>query len=160
MDIVIWSLIILCFIVSFVGLVYPIIPAVLMIWAGAALYHFFIAAEIVWWAWTSLFLLTILIFIADYAASAYFVDKYKGSNRGKQAAIAGLILGVFILPPFGILIVPFVLVLITEVSQGKAFQEALKVAFGTLIAFLSSTFAKGLIQLAMIFVFFVNVIFF
>jgi len=65
----------------------------------------------------------------------------------------GLIVGSFVLPPFGVIIVPFVLVLIAEMMQKKSFQESLKVAFATFMAFLSGTFAKVIIQIIMIVVF-------
>ncbi|MGZ4159998.1 MAG: DUF456 domain-containing protein, partial [Neobacillus sp.] len=32
LDIILWIIIIACFIFSFVGLIYPIIPSVLVIW--------------------------------------------------------------------------------------------------------------------------------
>lgn len=160
METILWIIIIACFIINFVGLIYPIIPAVLMIWIGVALYHFFILSEITWWTWSTLIVLTIFIFAADYAASMYFVKKYGGSKWGSRAAAVGIIAGIFVFPPFGILLVPFALVLLIELTQGNDFSQSLKIAFGTLLAFLSSTFAKGLIQLLMILLFFVNVWFF
>lgn len=63
METILWIIIIACFIISFVGLIYPIIPAVLMIWIGVALYHFFILSEITWWTWSTLIVLTIFIFL-------------------------------------------------------------------------------------------------
>lgn len=145
---------------SFVGLVYPIIPSVLLIWAGVVLYHFGINPnELSWLSWTMLTLLTIVLFLADYLANLHFVDKAGGSKWGTRAATLGLIIGSFVVPPFGVIIVPFVLVLITEMLQKKSFLESTKVAFATLIAFLSGTVAKAVIQLIMIGVFAFDVIF-
>lgn len=161
MDIFLWSLVIVCFILSFVGLIYPIIPSVLMIWAGVVIYHFGINHhDLSWISWTMLGLLTILIFIADYLVNIHFVDKAGGSKWGTRAATIGLIVGGFVIPPFGVIIVPFALVFITEMIQMKSFQESIKVAFATIIAFLSGTFAKAVIQLIMIVVFIVDVIIF
>ena len=124
------------------------------------LYHFGINPnELSWISWTMLVLLTILLFLADYLANLHFVDKAGGSKWGMRAATIGLIVGSFVIPPFGVIIVPFALVLITEMIQKKTFQESIKVAFATLIAFLSGTFAKALIQLIMIVVFVFDVIF-
>ncbi|MBS4212939.1 DUF456 domain-containing protein [Neobacillus rhizophilus] len=154
LDIVLWILIIACFVFSFVGLVYPIIPSVLVIWVGVMLYHFGINSnELSWISWTMLALLTIVLFLADYLANLHFVDKAGGSKWGMRAATIGLIVGSFVIPPFGVIIVPFVLVLIVEMLQKKSFAESTKVAFATLIAFLSGTVAKGVIQLIMIGVF-------
>lgn len=106
-----------------------------------------------------LLLLTILLFVADYLANLHFVDKAGGSKWGMRAATIGLIVGSFIIPPFGVIIIPFVLVLLAEMIQKKPFIESFKVAFATLIAFLSGTFAKAIIQLIMIVVFVLDVIF-
>lgn len=92
-------------------------------------------------------------------ANLHFVDKAGGSKWGTRAATLGLIIGSFVIPPFGVIIVPFVLVLITELLQKKSFLESTKVAFATLLAFLSGTVAKAVIQLIMIGVFAFDVIF-
>ena len=160
LDIIFWIIIIACFIFSFVGLVYPIIPSVLVIWVGVVLYHFGINPnKLSWISWTMLFLLTILLFLADYLANLHFVDKAGGSKWGMRAATIGLIVGGFVIPPFGVIIVPFALVLIAEMIQKKTFQESIKVAFATIIAFLSGTFAKAIIQLIMIGIFVFEVTF-
>ncbi|WP_462410687.1 DUF456 domain-containing protein [Neobacillus sp. Marseille-QA0830] len=157
-DVLLWILVIACFILSFVGLVYPIIPAVLVIWAGVLVYQFGIDSnELSWITWTMLALMTILLFLADYLANLHFVDKAGGSKWGMRAATIGLIVGSFVIPPFGVIIVPFILVLLIEWLQKKSFQESLKVAFATLIAFLSGTLAKAVIQLIMIGVFVADV---
>lgn len=161
MEYIIWLIIIALFIISFVGLLYPIIPAVLMLWGGIILYHFFIdSAGLSWWTWTSFIALTVAIFIADYVASMYFVKKYGASKRGMTAATIGLIIGSFIIPPFGIFVVPFVLVLAIEMLQNQSLSQSLKVAIGTLLGFLTSTFAKGMIQLILIGIFLVDVLIF
>ena len=160
LDIIFWIIIIACFIFSFVGLVYPIIPSVLLIWVGVVLYHFGVNSnELTWITWTMLGLLTVFIFLADYLVNLHFVDKAGGSQWGMRAATIGLIVGSFVIPPFGVIIVPFALVLIAEMIQKKTFQESIQVAFATLIAFFSGTFAKAIIQLIMIGVFVFGVIF-
>ena len=153
-------IIIACFILSFVGLIYPIVPSVLVIWVGVLVYHFGINShELSWISFTMLVLLTCLLLLADYLANRHFVDKAGGSKWGMRAATIGLIVGSFVIPPFGVIIVPFALVLIAEMMQRKTFQKSIKVAFATLIAFLSGTFAKAIIQIIMIIVFAVDVIF-
>ncbi len=160
LDSILWIIIIACFILSFVGLIYPIIPSVLMIWAGVLIYQFGINTnELSWISWTMLGLLTILLFLADYLVNIHFVDKAGGSKWGARAATIGLIVGGFVIPPFGVIIVPFALVFITELFQKKSFWESVKVAFATIIAFLSGTFAKAFIQLIMIVVFIVDAFF-
>lgn len=131
-----------------------------MIWIGVVLYHFGINPnELSWISWTMLVVLTILLFLADYLANLHFVDKAGGTKWGMRAAAIGLIVGSFVIPPFGVIIVPFALVLFTEIIQKKTLRGSMKVAFATFIAFLSGTFAKGVIQLLMMIVFFFAVLF-
>lgn len=159
LDIIFWIIIIACFIISFIGLVYPIIPGVLMIWAGVLLYNFGIHTdELTWMTWAMLAVLTLLLFLADYLANLHFVEKAGGSKWGMRAATLGLILGSFVIPPFGVIILPFLFVFITEMVQKKTVNNSSKVAFATVIAFLSGTFAKLVIQLIMIIVFFIDVV--
>jgi uncharacterized protein YqgC (DUF456 family) len=159
MDIMIWIIISACFILSFVGLVYPIVPSVLVIWLGVVLYHFCINRhELSWITWSMLLLLTALLFAADYLVNLHFVERAGGTKWGTRAATIGLIIGSFVYPPFGVIIVPFALVLVFEMMQKKTFKESFKVAFATLVAFLSGTFAKAVIQLLMIGIFVLDVI--
>ncbi|PRO64808.1 DUF456 domain-containing protein [Alkalicoccus urumqiensis] len=158
MDILIWIVISLLFILSFIGLIYPIIPSVLVIWGAVLLYTFLIdGAAVSWWLWGSYILLTIVLFAADYAAGLYFVKKYGSSRAGTWASAAGIIIGCFVLPPFGILIVPFALVFLTEAAQNRGPKEAARTAVGTLLGFLAGTAAKALIQLMMIALFLLQV---
>lgn len=161
MEVVVWIVIVALFVISFIGLLYPIIPSVLVIWAAVGLYAFLIdGGAVSWWTWLSFVLLTIVLFAADYVASMYFVKKYGSSKRGMTAATIGILVGSFIVPPFGIFFVPFLLVMITEIAQKKPLGESAKVAVGTLFGFLASTFAKGLIQLVLIGLFLVDVFLF
>ena len=46
---------------------------------------------------------------------------------------------------------------IVELVQGFNFQQAIKVSFGSVIAFLASTIAQGLIMIVMVIWFFLDV---
>ncbi|WP_338754429.1 DUF456 domain-containing protein [Bacillus sp. FJAT-52991] len=159
MTIAIWIGIVLLFVTSFVGLIFPIIPSVLVLWGGFLLYYFGISNDelsIVFWLAMGLF--TALIFVADMLANNYFVKKYGGSKWGEWVAAIAVIVGSFIMPPFGILIVPFVAVLITELIILKDVKKAFTVGYATFVGFLSGTLAKVLIQAIMIGWFIVEVI--
>lgn len=69
----------------------------------------------------------------------------------------GVIVGSFIIPPFGIIIVPFILVIITELIQKRTSGDAMKAAYGSLLGFLGGTVAKIVIQLMMIIWFFIAI---
>ncbi|HDF0706622.1 TPA: DUF456 domain-containing protein, partial [Staphylococcus aureus] len=136
MTIVLWLLIIAAFMLAFVGLIKPIIPSVLVLWVGFHNQH------LSWVFYVSMALLTILILCADFLANKYFVNRFGGSKFGEYAALIGVVIGCFVLPPFGIIIIPFILVFIVELIQGYSFERAVKVSIGSIVAFLTSSIAQ------------------
>lgn len=160
MTTLIWIVVILLFFISFVGLIFPIIPSVLAIWGGFLVYYFSIGKEeLSLFFWITVGLLTIFIFIADILASSYFVKKYGGSKWGERIAIIAVIVGAFIMPPFGIIIVPFIAVIITEYLIEQNLRKAFVIGLATIGSFLSSTIAKFIVQLVMIILFFLTIVF-
>ncbi|TGB05140.1 DUF456 domain-containing protein [Halobacillus salinus] len=158
MEIIIWVIIIACFIASFASIIFPIIPAPLVLWIGFLGYFFFIDGDsLSMFFWIGVVVLTIVLIVSDIIANSYFVKKYGGSKWGERLAAIGVIIGSFIIPPFGIIIVPFVLVIITELVQKRTTNEAMKAAIGSLLGFLSGTVAKIIIQLIMIVWFFLDI---
>ncbi|MFA1821845.1 DUF456 domain-containing protein [Virgibacillus oceani] len=156
LDILIWLIIIILFILSFAGVIFPIIPSVLVIWVGFLLYHFVLnPEELNYFFWIAMVVFTVILILADIIANSFFVKKYGGSKMGERGAAVAVIIGSFIMPPFGILIVPFVVVLLIEMMQRRTLNEALRASIGSLIGFLSGTFAKVVLQFVMIVWFFV-----
>lgn len=159
-DILLWILIVVMFLLSFVGLIYPIIPSVLVIWVGFLVYQFGINGdELGYIFWTIMVIFTVILFVADILANSYFVKKFGGSKWGERGAAVAVIVGSFIIPPFGIIIIPFIAVFIIEVIQKRTITEAFKASIGSLLGFLGGTLAKVIIQLVMIVLFVINIIF-
>lgn len=157
-DIVIWILIVILFLLSFVGIVVPIIPSVVVLWAGFVLYHFFIDGQqlsIIFWL--AMLVFTLILIGSDLLMNYYFINMFGGSKWSQSLAVLGVIIGVFVYPPIGIIVVPFLLVMIVELLQKKTFKQSLKASFGTLIGFLSSGVAKVILQ-AMMIIWFIIVI--
>ncbi|MEQ6377918.1 DUF456 domain-containing protein [Bacillaceae bacterium S4-13-56] len=159
MDIIIWILVIAAFLLSFVGIIFPLVPGTIMLWVGFLLYAFFIGTEALsTFFWISMVILTIVLFASDIVANSYFVKKYGGTKWGERAAAIGVIVGSFVIPPFGILIVPFIAVFVVELIQKRTTTEAWKASLGSLMGFLGSSFAKVIIQLIMIIWFIIAVV--
>lgn len=159
MEIVGWIVVIACFIVSFVGLVYPILPGVLFLIGGFLLYGvFFSFTELSWWFWVIELLFVLLLFVADTVANAFGIKKFGGSNAGMWGSTIGLLFGPFVIPFAGILIGPFLGAVIAElIVERRGIVEAFKSGIGSLVGFLTSTITKAVIQVAMIIVFFVAI---
>lgn len=151
LDIVIWIFIIALFILSFAGIIFPIIPSVLVLWVGFILYHFGISSnELSVFFWIIMIVFTVILIVADIIANSYFVKKFGGSKWGERGAAIAVIVGSFIIPPFGILIVPFAVVFIIEMLQKRTAGDAFRASIGSLIGFLGGAFAKVVIQIVMI----------
>ncbi|MFJ7697593.1 DUF456 domain-containing protein [Lysinibacillus fusiformis] len=159
MEVVGWILVVACFIISFVGLIYPIIPGVLFLVGGFLLYGlFFSFAELSWWFWAIELLFVVLLFGADTLANAFGIKKFGGSNAGMWGSTIGLLFGPFVIPVAGILIGPFLGAVIAElIVEKRTFSEAVKSGIGSLVGFLTSTIAKAVIQIVMIIVFFIAI---
>jgi len=156
MEYIAWSLIIVCFIIGFAGLIYPIIPSVIFILGGFLLYGvFFSFAELPWWFWLIELLFVGLLFGADMMANAFGVKKFGGSNAGLWGSTIGLLIGPFVIPFIGIIIGPFIGAFIAELLITRiSIKQAIKIGFGSVIGFLTSVITKGFVQIVMIVIFF------
>lgn len=158
MDVLLWLVVLVLFGLSFVALIYPILPSVTAVWAGFLIYHFFInSSALTTFFWISMIVLTVILLLADIFASSLSVKRFGGSKSGERIAAISVIIGSFIYPPFGIIILPFIAVLLVELRQDRSFKAALKASTGSLIGFLSGSFAEAFIQLVMIVWFFLSV---
>jgi len=154
MDTLWWFLIIFLFLLSFVGIVMPIIPGVSLVWAGVFVYHFGISPLSGWNFWLTMIILTLFILIVDYLASSAWVKRWGGSKAGAWAAIIGILIGPFIFGPIGVIIGPFLLVSIAEKLRGVTWSNALKIGFASFIGLLGGSLLKVVLQLIMIVLFF------
>lgn len=158
MDFILWLVVFVLFGLSFVALIYPVLPSVTAVWAGFLIYHFFInSGELTAFFWIAMVILTIILTLADVFASSLSVKKYGGSSLGEKGAALAVIVGSFIFPPFGIIILPFIVVLILEMRQGRSIQESLRASIGSVVGFLTGQLAEAAIQLAMIMWFFFTI---
>ncbi|MDN6160215.1 MAG: DUF456 domain-containing protein [Staphylococcus equorum] len=157
MTVILWLLIIASFVLAFVGLIKPIIPSVLVLWVGFLIYQFaFHNGNLSWIFYVSMILFTVFILVADFVMNKYFVNKFGGSKLSEYAALIGVIVGCFVFPPFGIIIIPFIAVLVVEMIQEPNFSKALKASFGSIVAFLASSVAQVIIMFIMVVWFFID----
>lgn len=158
MEIMLWLVIIILFVLSLIGIVLPILPSVALVWAGVAVFHFFLDAEaLTWLTWGTMIFITLVILAADQLSNVLVVKRFGGGKFTTIASVIGSLVGIFVLPPWGIVLMPFVFVFALEILQKRTPAQALRTALGTIVAFLSSMVAKGGLQLVMIIVFLMDV---
>ena len=119
MTVLLTICIIACFIVSFLAFIYPIIPGILAVWAGYLIYHFGINGGELTTSFGlfksfSLFSFSLLILLQMDISK-----KYGSSKWGERVGMISIIVGSFFFPPFGLIIIPFLSVFITELVHKK-----------------------------------------
>ena len=77
--------------------------------------------------------ITALLMILDYIAPALGAKKYGASKPGIWGSAIGMIIGIFFIPPWGIIVGAFVGALIGELLAGKSGKKALRAGWGILI---------------------------
>ncbi len=141
------TLIIIGFILMFVGIagaIMPVIPGTPISWLGLLLLYLTSIIAMDWWFISITFVIAIGIYILDYVIPAMGTKRFGGTKAGAWGAIIGLFVGMFFIPiPFGFLIGSFLGALFGEmIVSNTEFEPALKAAFGSFIGFLASTVLK------------------
>jgi uncharacterized protein YqgC (DUF456 family) len=160
MDILGWVLVILLFVIGMAGTIYPILPGALAIYAAFFVYGFFFSfKEFGFMFWTIQSLIVIILFIADYAVSAWGVKRFGGTKASVVGSTIGLIAGPFVIPAFGLIIGPFGGAVIGELIAGKSLEQSIKAGWGALVGLFTSVVVKIILQLVMIIAFILWLVF-
>lgn len=126
-----------------VGVLLPFLPGVPVAWLGMLLFGY--VTEFVFVSWKILFIflgLTILTMILDGIAPIIGAKKFQASRYGIIGSGVGLIFGILIFGPVGIIVGPFAGALIGELLSGRSEEAAWRSAKGTLIGFLAGSAVK------------------
>ncbi len=143
MDVLIIILGFILILLGLVGCIIPGIPGPPLSYLGVILQQLksgdnpFTAKFLIIWAG-----ITIAVSLLDYLFPIYGTKKFGGSRLGVYGSLAGVLIGLFFFPPFGIIIGPFVGAYLGELLSGKSPSIALKASFGSLLGFLTGTAAK------------------
>jgi uncharacterized protein YqgC (DUF456 family) len=78
-------------------------------------------------------ILTVIMLILDYIVGAAGAKKFGASKWGIWGSMLGMIVGLFVFPPFGLFIGGFVGALAGELYVGKSGDEALKAGIGVFV---------------------------
>jgi len=143
----------LCMLVGLIGCLLPVLPGPPFSYLGLLLLQltedtpFSTQFMIIWLG------ITVVVVVLDYLIPAFGTKKYGGSRWGVAGTVIGLIVGIFIFPPFGIIIGPIAGALIGEALSGKTSEQAIRAAFGSFIGFLFGTMIKLVASSVMIYYF-------
>lgn len=155
-----WILIVVLFILGYLGLVVPALPDMPFILAGFAVYHFLVDGDTFGWIfWTVAILMTILLFFIDYISGAVMAKAQGGSSFAVLGAVVGALTFPWFTGPIGVFAGPFILVFLIEYLRNQDVGEALKISYHTIIGYLCGIVVKGLLITMMVVWFLCSVIF-
>ena len=101
----------------------------------------------------------VAVTIMDYLLPSYMTKKFGGSRFAMIGSFLGLLAGIFLFPPWGMIIGPFFGALAGELLRNiNDSSKALKAAFGAFLAFIVGSGAK-LITSSLILFFAIKAIF-
>ena len=118
-EIVLWFLAFVLTVAGFAGLVLPLLPGAVLLFAG--LFAAAWAENFAYVGWGTLILLGLLAmstYLLDFAATALGTDQFGGSKRAIAGASIGAVVGLFF-GILGILLGPFVGAVIGELTAQR-----------------------------------------
>lgn len=125
------------------GVVLPLLPGVPIAWLGMLAFAYATNFAVITWKALLIFLGFVLLAIAvDIIAPMVGAKKYNASRSGIIGSFLGLILGIMIFGPIGIIVGPFAGTFLGELFEGRESEEALRSAKGTAIGFLAGSAVK------------------
>ena len=100
-----------------------------------------------WEPFTSTFLIimagfTILVTILDYVVPAGGAKKYGASKWGVVGAMTGMLIGIFMFPPWGMIMGAFMGAFAGELLARKEARKALRAGFGVFVGIMVGTGLK------------------
>lgn len=129
--------------VGLVGCVAPVIPGPPISYTGFLLLQFageplFLTKFMIVWA-----IIVLVVTLLDYYLPVYMTKRFGGSRAATLGSALGLVAGIFIFPPLGMIVCPFVGAFIGEmINDHRNNAKAFKVAFGSFAAFILGTGLK------------------
>lgn len=153
MDILLIVLAGICLLLGLAGCALPVLPGPPLAYVGMLLLHF---TEPVQFSLTQLLVwlaAVILVQVIDYFIPMLGTKKLGGTKWGTWGCLIGTIAGIFVFPPWGIILGPFVGAVLGELLGGKETQQAVRAGLGAFAGFIMGTVLKFAVCGWFIFVF-------
>ena len=152
MDIIIICVVAFILLLGIIGCFVPVMPGPPISYVALLVFHFFSSYNIdenTLWLWA---LIVIAVTVFDLWVQIYGVKKFGGTKKAVNGSIIGLIIGIFLLPHFGIIIGPFLGAFIGAKMDDPDVNKALRIALGALAGFVAGTIVKLSVSLYIIYI--------
>jgi uncharacterized protein len=148
-----------CIILGIIGCIIQIIPGPPLSWLGLLLLYFtpyskFSGTFLIIWA-----VIVLIAVLLDYLLPSSFTQKLGGTKAGIRGSAIGMIIGIFVLPPVGMILGPIIGAFIGELIAKRKTGTAFRSAIGAFLGFLITTGLKLIISLIIAFLFFKELFF-
>ena len=146
------SLVILGGILIFLGIIgcfLPVLPGPPLGFVGILLLHFSTYGNFPTATLVILGVVVALVSVLDYFVPIWGTKKFGGSKLGVAGSVAGLLIGIFFFPPFGIIVGPFLGAVAGELVNGDDLPKAVKSGFGSFLGYIFGTGIKLAVTIVM-----------
>ena len=151
MEIVLVILAFALLIVGLLGAVLPVLPGPPLSYGGLLVLHlsgYGSFSPVFLWVWAGI---VVVITVMDYILPSLLAKKFGGSRAAAIGSFVGLLAGLFLFPPFGMIAGSFLGAFVGELIYNKANgTKALRVALGAFLAFLVGSGAKLIVGIIML----------
>ena len=131
-----------CAIVGVLGSILPALPGPPFSYLGLLLLLPCEGADISKTALWVYGILLVIVTILDYIAPVWLTNASGGSKQATRGSMIGLIVGLFVFPPWGLIFGPFVGAFLGELMTQSSKSKALKVALMSFLGFILTTGMK------------------
>jgi uncharacterized protein YqgC (DUF456 family) len=152
-TLLLWILAIILVVIGIAGLVLPAMPGPPLLFGGLLLAAW--AEDFIYVGWKTLAVLgvlTLLIYVVDFAATAFGAKRFGASKWAIIGAVIGTLIGVFFGLP-GILLGPFVGAVIGELSARRGIHDATRAGIGATIGLVLGVAGKLALAFSMLGIF-------
>jgi len=130
-------------ITGIIGSILPVLPGPILGWFGLLLLYLTKIVPINYTLLSITLVVSIVVLALDYIIPSIGTKKFGGTKFGVIGTTIGLVLGLFFLPPIGLIVGPFVGAFVGEmIYDSKNPNKALKASYGSFIGFLTGTLLK------------------
>ncbi|SDH49199.1 hypothetical protein SAMN05192534_10686 [Alteribacillus persepolensis] len=145
MDVLLYIVAAVCYILAFIGVIYPIIPGGIFYGAAIIIIGFaegFSSFGMLFWIVQGL--IALFLIAVDYVANYFGIQKSGGTKAAAWGSLIGTVIGPFIIPGVGILIGALLGAVVGQMISGETSIRRLgKIGIGSAAGFLASVVIKG-----------------
>ena len=137
------------------GCIFPILPGPPLSY-GALILMALVKHPFSWTFMIIMGVIAAVVTILDFILPAAWAKKYGGSKWGVWGSVAGMLIGIFFIPPWGMLVGGFIGAVLGEMIAGKKGRDIFKAGWGVFIGTVAGTILKLIASGIMLFYYIIN----